>query len=232
MVSQIGRLRWIAARWLSLKSTRLDGVRLCADPRTVPYDIRRGLFHRTYEGSERSLLRAALKPGDRVLDVGACTGLLSILCAKIVGAENVLSYEANPALEFLIRDNFGLNRLVPNLRAKAITSDGRDIAFYIHESLFSSSLFNRASSKPISIQSDRFDAVIDEFHPTLIAMDVEGAEDELFASSDLPGVAKIVVELHPHIIGQDRVEAVERRLESLDFTRRSQNRKSAYFARN
>ena len=39
---------------------------------------------------------------DRVLDIGACTGLTSAICAKRIGSERVLSYEANTRLQRVI----------------------------------------------------------------------------------------------------------------------------------
>ena len=92
--------------------------------------VRSALFKGTYEDNERRLVRGLLKPGDRVLEIGTGIGLVSLVCAKICGAGNVLSYEANPQLERIIRKNYELNGLTPNLRMRAVTTDGRSVSFF------------------------------------------------------------------------------------------------------
>src|SRR5437868_9173816 len=110
------KLRVVMGRVFGVRTTRVDGCRVSTRPDLVPWNIRKGLYNRAYEAPERSLVRATLERGDRVLEIGACAGVVSVLCAAIVGADKLLSYEANPAMEPLIRENFRLNRLTPNVR--------------------------------------------------------------------------------------------------------------------
>ena len=62
-------------------------------------------------------------------------------------------------------------------------------------------------------------------------MDVEGAEAELFQFADLGGIRHILVELHPHIIAEDKVAGIVGRLESDGFVMHEHDRKTAYFER-
>ena len=48
-------------------------------------------------------------------------------------------------------------------------------------------------------------------------MDVEGAEIELLANSKLNGVVQMIVELHPHITGDEKIFYLNERLEAIDF---------------
>jgi FkbM family methyltransferase len=217
-VGRIGRLRVLLGRVFGVKVTRVDGLRFSTTASVVPWIIRKALYNRSYEAPERMLIRAILEPGDRVVEIGACSGMVSVVCASIVGAENVLSYEANPALEALIRQNFALNGLKPNVRMKAVTADGRDVVLHVPKWVFSSSLVDGIKGEAVTVASDAFAAIMAEFRPTALVLDVEGSEDELLGSGDLEGVHKIVVEMHPHIIGEARVAAIEDRLVSLGFS--------------
>jgi hypothetical protein len=61
-------------------------------------------------------------------------------------------------------------------------------------------------------------------------MDVEGAEIQLLAV-DLKNVADIIVELHPHIVGEDAIAALVSNLKSRGYVMVSNNRKTSHFAR-
>jgi len=52
-----------------------------------------------------------LKPGDRVVDVGACMGYYTLLAAKLVGKDgHVYAFEPEPNLYQLIKTNLELNQ--------------------------------------------------------------------------------------------------------------------------
>ena len=55
---------------------------------------------------ERDLILDYLKPDDVVLELGGGIGMLFIAIALKIGSEGVFSYEGNPALELIVRDNF------------------------------------------------------------------------------------------------------------------------------
>lgn len=218
MTTLIDKLRAPVMKVLGVKSTVLDGVRVSTDPGDPVMRALRGhMFKRVYEAPERSMIAKLLEPSDRVLDIGACIGLTAALCAKNVGAENVLAYEANPRLETAIRRNFHLNGMAPNLRMRAITTDGQPVTFHIAKNVFSSSLRDRGNAEPITVESDALDDVLASFRPTMVLMDVEGAEDDLTRDTDLPGVRKLVIETHPHIIGKEAVNDVFGRIERMGF---------------
>ena len=61
------------------------------------------------------------------------------LVARKICTEGILSYEANPQMEKLIRKNYALNNLVPNLEMKAVSVDGEKVEFYIDPEVISSS---------------------------------------------------------------------------------------------
>jgi FkbM family methyltransferase len=219
------KLHW--RRLLNVQEMTLDGVRVSTAPDTIPRFVRSALFKETYESHERHLARQLLRPGDRVLEIGTGIGVVSLLCAKICGVDNVLSYEANPILETVIRANYGLNGLTPNLRMRAITVEGEPITFFRSDNIVSSSTKDRGRhAEKMTVESDRFDDVLATHRPDVVIMDVEGAEIELLSSASLTGVEHIVVEIHPHITGEDKIIAMLARLKEIGFHEKSQAHKT------
>jgi FkbM family methyltransferase len=211
----------------------LDGVRISTDRDRLPRFVRSALFKGTYESHERAFVRRLLKPGDRVLEIGAGIGVVSLLAAKISGAVNVLSYEANPRLEDTIRENYALNGIAPNLRMRAVTLDGQPITFFRSENIVSSSTKDRGShAETLKVQSDRLDDIVAEHRPNVVIMDVEGAEIDLLSNADLSGVRHIVVEVHPHITGDEKIAAMLARLQSIGFSRVDEAHKTIVLGRN
>lgn len=205
--------RNLRRQWhLSIGTARYThwGVRLKTGPSDLPKTVRSHVFKGGYEAVEAELVTGILKPGDRVLEVGTGIGFVSILCAKLAGEGRVTSFEANPALEHIIRDNYAENGLTPDLRMKAVTVDGTPIRFFADPNILSSSLIDRdLPSTEITVDSDPMASVMVEVKPDVIVMDVEGAEVDLLPAGDLSAVRAMIIEVHPHIVGADKIAAMD-----------------------
>lgn len=207
------------------------GVRLRAVGAGVSRQVMHGLYRETYEEPERLLLGHFLSPSDRVLEVGGGVGFISLLCARVVGVGSVLTYEANAAMGEVIRDNFALNGLLPNLRNRAITSQGGPITFYVAGNIVSSSFYPREGGVPCTVESDALEAVLGEWRPTVLVMDIEGAEIDVLGSSALAGIRAVMVELHPHVTGAAAVDRLRAHLVKLGFREARTIHKSVLFLR-
>ena len=229
-------LRTLKHHWHRARDTRqitLDGVRISTERDSLPRFVRSALFKGTYESHERAFVRRLLRPGDRVLEIGTGIGVVSLLAAKICGAGKVRSYEANPLLEPLIRGNYALNGLTPDLWMRAITVDGQPITFFRSDNIISSSTRDRGRhAEMLTVESDRLDDVVEAHRPDVIIMDVEGAEIDLLSHAGLAGVRHIVVEVHPHITGEDRITAMLARLASIGFRLEAEAHKTLLLSRN
>jgi FkbM family methyltransferase len=228
-------LRSLRRRYRALISARtvtISGIQLISEKGRVPDVLRNHLYREVYEDTERNLLLRVLKPGMRVLEVGAGMGFISLLAAKICGGNNVISYEANPVLEALIKDNYRLNGMEPILRMRAVTLDGRELSFFQNDNIISSSSIDRnQQTQKITVVSDPFAKVIEEINPDCLIMDVEGAEVELFKVENLFNIRHIIIELHPHIVGKEIIDNVIREIEGNGFVVRERDRKTYYFER-
>ena len=212
--------RNLKLRWHRLMNTQiitLDGIRVhCGD--TVPRAVRNGLFKNTYEDGEREMLKRCVRAGDKVLEIGGGIGFVGMAAAKIAGAGNVISYEANPRQKEVIEANYALNSPVPELRMKAVTSDGEPVTFHQSDNVISSSIYQRDEAQTaITVPSDALRDVLAEMRPDVVVMDVEGAEIELLADIDLSAVRAMVVELHPHIVGEEKIAALLASLTAAGF---------------
>jgi FkbM family methyltransferase len=208
------RLHW--KRLTGVREITLDGIRVGSGP-DQPTSIRNGLYKGGYEAAERMLLKKHLKPGTRVLEIGGGIGFVGLLAASIAGKGNVLTYEANPALEPTIRANHARNAVAPELRMRAITTDGAPVTFHQSDNVISSSIYDRAEAeRMIEVQSDAFADVVAEWRPDMVVMDVEGYEVDLL-SAPPEGPSRLLVELHPHVVGEDRIATLLQTLADAGF---------------
>jgi FkbM family methyltransferase len=163
-----------------------------------------------YETPESRIVRHALQPGDSVLELGSGLGFLASMCARQIGSENVHTFEANPALEPVIRRNFRLNQVAPHLVIALLGDDEGSITFYVMKNFWSSSTIKRhPKARPILVPMRRFNDELARLRPSFLIIDIEGGERDFIRYARLDGIRKICIELHPHVIGQESVAAVE-----------------------
>jgi FkbM family methyltransferase len=219
-------------RLLNRKTKILHGVKIVTDPENVPHQVRNLLFKETYEQAECELVKRYLSKNDRVLEIGTGIGLVSLVATKIVGQGLVKSFEANPAMESLIRKNFQLNDLEPNLEMRAVTKDGEDVCFYQDPQILSSSAFDRGvTTTKISVPSTSIKQAIDEWQPNILIMDVEGSEIELINGANLAEIHIVIMELHSFIVGHEKTDAMLAFLESSGFIQLDENDKTVVLRR-
>ena len=71
-----------------------------------------------YEGQELAGALALVRPGDRVVEMGAGIGFVGAVVAQNVPDVHVLSFEANPALIPHIQELYRLNALQDRIRIR------------------------------------------------------------------------------------------------------------------
>ena len=196
-------------RLLGLKTTRVDGLTVTCNPALVPRSVVTALVKGSYEAPERQMVAETIRQGDKVVEIGTGVGVVGLLCNRLAGAGNVLSFEANASLEPAIRANFALNGMVPRLRLRAVTVDGAPISFYRNENIISSSIYDRGlEAEKVTVESDALDDVLTSEQATVLVIDVEGAELALLACEGVNCLREIIVETHPHIVGASETSAM------------------------
>ena len=195
----------------------IEGVRVRVG-RHMSRRVEQAISRGGYERDELRLIGMVLSPSDVVLEVGAGLGVVSAYCAKRLGSSRVFAFEANPDLEPRIRETYVLNGVEPTLEMCAIRATSGRVTLYRTKHLFSSSLIQRnAGALAIEVPGKALSYVVEKIRPTLLIVDVEGAEGELFDRAQLPGVTKIMLELHERVIGEDKARQLRGALNALGF---------------
>lgn len=186
----------------------MEGVRLRRSPfLSVP--ILDSFESDIYEKPEARIVQHALKPNDIVLELGTGLGFISALCAKNVGSERVYTFEANPALESIIQENYRLNDVSPHLEICLLGETVGEITFYLMKSFWSSTTVKRyPGAKPVQVPMKSFNEEVQRIRPNFLIIDIEGGEIDFIHYASLNGISKVCIELHPHVIGMAAVAEV------------------------
>jgi FkbM family methyltransferase len=213
------RLRYYGRRLRRPSYMTLDDVRLHVDTPNLSSKLRQVIYRENYEVEERRILRGSLRSEDRVLELGAGIGLLSILCCRILkDDQRVLAFEANSVIAEEARRNFARNGVAPRLETGLVTADGASVEFHVNQDFWSSSIVARPRSTKVQpMHSIALSTLLETFRPTYLLVDVEGAEYDLFRKSSLPGVVRLCLEIHPHVIGNRKCSEVVRHLLEVGF---------------
>lgn len=172
--------------FINKQTLSINKVIIFIERGSIPDNIRQDLLCNKYEDTERHLLLKFLTPAMKVLEIGTGIGFISLLASRIVGDKNVFCYEANSSLEAIIRRNYALNNLHPQLTMKAVKVDGQPVTFFQSENIISSSVFDRArNDQKTLVESVQFQSVLYEVKPDVLIMDIEGAEDR-FVHAAIP----------------------------------------------
>jgi FkbM family methyltransferase len=180
--------------------------------------VERALSRGGYEREELSLIGEVLLPEDVVLEVGAGLGLVSTFCAKRVGSSRVFAYEADPELEPCIRETYELNGVEPTLEMCAVGGQSGRVTLFRDKHFVSSSVVRRrVGAKPIEVPGKALTYIVEKVRPTVLIVDAEGAEREMFEGAQLEGVTRIVLELHDRVIGPLGTDRVRASLAAMGF---------------
>ena len=210
---------WLAYQWRVTRRSiiTIEDVRVRVG-RHMSRRVEQALTKGSCERDELQLIGNLLCPGDRVLEIGAGLGLVSTYCAKRIGSDRVFAYEADPDLEPCIRETYQLNDVDPFLEICAIGSRPGRVTLYRDKHFISASVARRrAGVHPVEVSGKALNYVVEKAQPTLLVVDGEGAEPELFDGAELPTVRRIVLESHDRVIGPDGTDRVLGQLQRIGF---------------
>jgi FkbM family methyltransferase len=147
---------------------------------------------------------------------------MSTLAAKLVGSDSVLAFEANPHMAEIIERTYQVNGMRPTLTIGAIGPTEGELKLHIRKNFWSSSPHEKLAADSIEtvrVPMYSLDKEIGLFRPTYLLIDIEGGEETLIGSSMLPGVKKLMTEVHPELIGQTGVRRFEDWISDLGFVK-------------
>jgi FkbM family methyltransferase len=177
------------------------GIHIAVDPAWGPL-ITDGIYRDEYERQELQVLRQTLRPDDRYFEIGAAIGVVATAACQIVGDENVIAYEANPALLPVARETTARNGFQPQIINAVLGNETDETAdFYVNEIYLSSSLTPQPSARKISVPTRRFADELNRFRPSYLMLDIEGAEVDLLTPHLPEYIQRVCVEVHPGVVG-------------------------------
>lgn len=159
-----------------------------------------------YEVEDLDVVRACIRPGDHVIELGACLGIVSCVTNKILTDKTRhVVVEANPFCIPVLHRNRALNQCGFLIENCAVSLQ-REVAFHVNPAVIVGSSLQRKTDLPVRVPA-RSLAELDLRHGPFSAliMDIEGAELETFENSRdlLRNLRLVIVELHDWALGEE-----------------------------
>jgi inner membrane protein len=177
-----------------------------SDAALIIPEIRSEIRSGSYSEEVLRLLSEAVKPGDRVLMIGAGLGVVSTLIARNEGVDRVIAIEANTALVPYLKRVHELNDVTRIETLNAVLADGKKgrVPFFARRDLRTSSLVphDRSWQQVMMVPFIDVNLVLKEERISLIVCDIPIASAQLLARAELDTVDRILVNC-----GEDTDEA-------------------------
>lgn len=206
-----------------MRSFTLRGLTLYLPEGALKGNLERALSSGRYEHHEADALLLHLRPGDRLLDLGAGLGFICALAAGVLGEDAVVGVEAGPETVKLARKNLAANGFpgVKIVRGAVVAAAGEGEVEFGQRPAFWASALKGPEGWPENAEVIRVPArpigrLLERFRPTVICCDIEGGELSVLAEP-LPGVRLVVVETHPQIYGPEGVKRIVEGLSAQGF---------------
>jgi FkbM family methyltransferase len=182
----------------------IHGIEVPLAPNEVSPVIWQALTNGSYEAKEARSIFKAIRPGDRVLELGSGIGIITSIIAKIEDVR-VWAFEANPSTAVLAQRVIEANRLDNVIFSQGLLTCGEPHTrrFFVRRDLWMSSMDKNQGpyESEIELATADIDMFITRHRINALVMDIEGAERDLLQNAELPGIERIFLELHDHLYG-------------------------------
>jgi FkbM family methyltransferase len=172
------------------------------------------LLRRGWHGlEEHRLVIPALEGDDVVMELGGGIGHMAIRCAKKIGSDRVSTFEANPGLARVMRENFRLNSVSPTAYFCLLGEKEGRSEFHLGDNFWSDSTVRAPyHDRSITVPVRPFNEMVEVLDPSFLIVDIEGGEYALFEYADLGRVRKLMIETHPKVLGAEKVDLMLKRI--------------------
>jgi FkbM family methyltransferase len=180
----------------------IDGITLRIPSRQLTPTLEKALATGRYESGESAAVKRHLEPGDKYLDLGAGAGYVSSVAARVVGGANVVSVEANADMIKFLENNLQANGAAgATVLHGAVVADshgGDTVNFAQRDAFWASSIATEAAPQNIvhAVPALRLSDLLARYQPSVVVMDVEGAEVELCQQLWPDCVRLLIMEIH------------------------------------
>lgn len=176
-----------------------------------------------YEHRERSAARRYIRREWAVVELGGCIGVVACVTNKLLqspAAHVVL--EANPLAIPHLKSNRDANHCSFKIVNRALAYNANTVTFSPWLDLWNNSLHHDgAHQPPVTVQTTELRQILQEerFDKFALICDIEGQEYELvMREADVLRAAELIImEVHPQVIGEEKVQALMSGLADLGF---------------
>lgn len=157
----------------------------------------------TYEKNERFLVKKYVKPSDKVLEMGACIGVVSCTINRILNDKTKqVSIEPNPYMQDYLLYNKNLNKAQFSIET-AIVSNESEIDFFVGGEAFLSSNTIQKKGNKIKLKGIKLQELFDKYFDfNVLVMDIEGGELNFFRNFDI-GITSLELVIFETHLGQN-----------------------------
>lgn len=187
-----------------------------------------------YEFQERRLVQQCLTKNDVILELGGAIGFIGLFCRKVIGVKHHLTVEPNPNTLAMLRRNYALNQIEPQVIEAAASSENGQISLNIGGEFWENSIVTENdTATQITVPSLSLHTIVKQMpaSPTALICDIEGAETYLDFTQLPKTVTRIIIELHPNIVGEAANQRVIDQLHALGFKTQSVEENTWLFVR-
>jgi FkbM family methyltransferase len=190
-----------------LREITLEGLTL--DVSSLSPKIRNRLLSGAYEAHEKKMCLDFLTENDSVLEIGGAIGFIGLICQKKIGIKNYVCFEANPRTCEILKRNYELNGLMPKVCNMALAHADGDVDLEVGSDFWENSICydNKKSdgNKTVRVPAGTLGTLfrLAGSKPNVLIIDIEGAEQFIDFNAVPDQVKKIIIELHPNILGPE-----------------------------
>jgi FkbM family methyltransferase len=190
-----------------IQEITLEGMKF--DVSRLSTKIRNRLLSGAYEAHEKQMCIDFLTAEDSVVEIGGAIGFIGLLCQKRIGIKTYFSFEANPRTYEILKRNYELNGLNPRVWNMALAHADGHVDLEVGSDFWENSICYsekcRDGVKTVRVPAGTLQTLLgltSERANTLI-IDIEGAEQFVDMSHVPESVSKIIIELHPKVLGPE-----------------------------
>jgi FkbM family methyltransferase len=191
----------------------------------------------SFEKPEIDAGLACIKPGDRVIEMGAGSGTVGAILTKNIADVEILSFEANPnllpAINALYEHNGLSNRNAVRNNAVVAGNDApKTIDFYVRKNFLGSRIFaenNEPEAQKVNVDTVQYETLRKKFPHNVLMMDIEGAELDFLRAADLSDVDLVIIELHRKVYHRPGMQECKRAFVNQGFVLDEANSKRSVF---
>lgn len=173
--------------------------------------VRNRILHVGYEDAEREICRTLLTASDSVLEIGGGIGFVGLYCQKKLGIRRYFTAEADPSTFSILKKNYALNGVEAIAWNVALGRDNGWVTmntegdFWEHRVSSASSAIGTARVESITLPTLMQKIACDL---TTLIIDIEGGEKDIDFNALPASVTKLVIEIHPEILGEQGTKRV------------------------